>query len=188
MLDLARENARTAGAANVEFLKGNIEAIPLPDASVDVIISNCVINLSGDKGAVLREAFRVLKPGGRFAVSDVVVQGTLPVDVKRSMELWVGCVAGALQDDEFVALLRDAGFEQPSVEMTRTYDVEDARAFLANAGVDVDRVARDLAGRVGAAFVRATKPAAERPLAQAPLAVVSGADAGGACCGPSCCA
>ena len=189
MLELARENARRAGAANVEFLKGHIEAIPLPDASVDVIISNCVINLSGDKGAVLREAFRVLKPGGRFAVSDVVVQGTLPADVKRSMELWVGCVAGALEDEEFVALLRDAGFEQPSVEMTRTYDVEDARAFLVNAGVDVDRAARELAGRVGAAFVRATKPAAaRRPLGQAPFAVAAGTDPGAACCGPSCCA
>src|SRR5215203_3801225 len=123
MLALAEENRTKAGATNVEFLKGTIEAIPLPDASVDVIISNCVINLSGDKGRVLREAFRVLKPGGRFAVSDVVVQGTLPPEVKRSMELWVGCVAGALEEGEFLALLRDAGFEDASVEMTRTYDV-----------------------------------------------------------------
>ena len=159
MLALAEANRKKAGATNVEFLKGTIEAIPLPDASVDVIISNCVINLSGDKRRVLREAFRVLKPGGRFAVSDVVVQGTLPPEVKRSMELWVGCVAGALEEGEFLALLREAGFAEPSVEMTRTYNVDDARAFLVEAGVDVDRVARDLAGRVGAAFVRATKPA-----------------------------
>ncbi len=159
MLDLARRNAAEAGVANVEFLRGHIEAIPLPDNSVDVIISNCVINLSGDKPRVLREAFRVLKPGGRFAVSDVVVQGELPADVKRSMELWVGCVAGALQDVEFLALLRDAGFAHASVEMTRLYELDDARAFLANTGLDVDRIAAEVAGRVGAAFVRAAKPA-----------------------------
>ncbi len=159
MLDLARRNAAEAGVTNVEFLRGRIEAIPLPSNSVDVIISNCVINLSGDKGQVLREAFRVLKPGGRFAVSDVVVQGTLPPDVKRSMELWVGCVAGALEDVEFLALLRGAGFESPSIEMTRTYEFDDARAFLVNTGLDVDRVAAEVAGRVGAAFVRARKPA-----------------------------
>jgi ubiquinone/menaquinone biosynthesis C-methylase UbiE len=126
---------------------------------VDVIISNCVINLSGDKPKVLAEAFRVLKPGGRFAVSDVVVQGELPSDVKRSMELWVGCVAGALGDQEFVTLLEDAGFENASVEMTRTYSFEDARAFLVNTGLDADRIAHEVAGRVGAGFVRATKPA-----------------------------
>ena len=160
MLDLARRNAAEAGVTNVEFLRGRIEEIPLPSNSVDVIISNCVINLSGDKARVIREAFRVLKPGGRFAVSDVVVQGQLPADVKRSMELWVGCVAGALEDTEFVGLLRDAGFESPSVEMTRTYSADDARAFLANAGLDVDRIAAEVAGRVGAAFVRARKPAA----------------------------
>ncbi len=160
MLDLARRNARDAGVTNVEFLRGRIEEIPLPSNSVDVIISNCVINLSGDKARVIREAFRVLKPGGRFAVSDVVVRGELPSDVKRSMELWVGCVAGALQDQEFETLLRDAGFESPSVEMTRLYEVEDARAFLVNAGLDVDRVAAEVAGKVGAAFVRATKPTA----------------------------
>ncbi|HEX5438998.1 MAG TPA: arsenite methyltransferase [Gemmatimonadaceae bacterium] len=159
MLELARRNAAEAGVTNVEFLKGAIEAIPLPDASVDVIISNCVINLSGDKRRVLREAFRVLKPGGRFAVSDVVVQGELPSDVKRSMELWIGCVAGALQDTEFLALLHDAGFESGSIEMTRTYDAEDARAFLANAGLDADRAAAEVAGKVGAAFIRANKPA-----------------------------
>ncbi|HEY9428111.1 MAG TPA: arsenite methyltransferase [Gemmatimonadaceae bacterium] len=160
MLELARKNAAEAGVSNVEFLKGEIERIPLPDESVDVIISNCVINLSGDKRRVLAEAFRVLKPGGRFAVSDVVVQGELPADVKRSMELWVGCVAGALQDEEFIALLRVVGFEDASIEMTRVYDLEDARAFLVNTGLDVDRVAGEVAGKVGAAFVRARKPAA----------------------------
>ncbi len=158
MLALARRNAAEAGVANVEFLKGEIERIPLPDDSVDVIISNCVINLSGDKAAVLREAFRVLRPGGRFAVSDVVVQGELPDDVKRSMDLWVGCVAGALQDTEFLTLLRDAGFVNGHVEMTRLYDAQDARGFLGQTGLDVDRVAAEVAGRVGAAFVRATKP------------------------------
>jgi arsenite methyltransferase len=175
MLALARANAAKAGATNVEFLKGEIEQIPLPDSSVDVIISNCVINLSGDKRRVLAEAFRVLKPGGRFAVSDVVVRGTLAPDLRRSMELWVGCVAGALEEDEFKALLRDAGFVEPTIEMTRTYDVEDARAFLVNAGVDVDAAAQDLAGRVGAAFVRARKPAAETGRTAAP------------CCAPGCC-
>ena len=159
MLELARRNAQEAGITNVEFLRGQIENIPLPSNSVDVIISNCVINLSGDKRRVLEEAFRVLKPGGRFAVSDVVVQGELPPAVKRSMELWVGCVAGALSDEEFMALLREAGFEAPSVEFTRTYDVEDAKAFLVNTGLDVAKVAREVAGRVGAAFVRGTKPA-----------------------------
>jgi len=160
MLALARRNAEEAGVKNVEFLRGRIEDIPLPSNSVDVIISNCVINLSGDKAAVLREAFRVLKPGGRFAVSDVVVQGELPAEVKRSMELWVGCVAGALSDEEFISLLQDAGFEEPSVELTRTYDMDDARAFLVNTGLDAAQIAREVAGRVGAAFVRATKPAA----------------------------
>jgi arsenite methyltransferase len=158
MLTLAKRNAEEAGVTNVEFLKGQIEAIPLPADSVDVVISNCVVNLSGDKRAVLREAFRVLRPGGRFAISDVVVQGTLPDDVKRSMELWVGCVAGALGDEEFVSLLHDAGFVDASVEMTRTYTVDDARAFLTNTGFDADRIAAEVAGRVGAAFVRATKP------------------------------
>ena len=123
-----------------------------------MIISNCVVNLSGEKRRVIEEAFRVLKPGGRFAVSDVVVQGELPPDVKRSMELWVGCVAGALSDDEFVSLLEEAGFEKPTVEFTRVYDVADAHAFLVNTGVDADRIAHDVAGRIGAAFVRATKP------------------------------
>ena len=159
MLALARRNAQEAGVDNVEFLRGQIEAIPLPSNSVDVIISNCVVNLSGDKRRVIEEAFRVLKPGGRFAVSDVVVQGALPDDVKRSMELWVGCVAGALSDEEFLTLLGGAGFENPSVEFTRTYAIEDARAFLVNTGVDADRIAAEVAGRIGAAFVRATKPA-----------------------------
>lgn len=159
MLELARRNAAEAGVTNVVFLKGRIEEIPLPSESIDVIISNCVVNLSGDKRRVLREAFRVLRPGGRFAISDVVVQGRLPADVKRSMELWVGCVAGALGDEEFVTLLHEAGFEDANVEMTRTYDAESARAFLTHGGLDVDRIANEVAGRVGAAFVRARKPA-----------------------------
>ena len=158
MLALARRNAAEALITNVDFLRGRIEEIPLPSASVDVIISNCVVNLSGDKARVIEEAFRVLKPGGRFAVSDVVVRGTLPPEVKRSMELWVGCVAGALSDDEFVALLRAAGFVNPTVEFTRTYDAAEAADFLANLGDDAVRVAHEIAGRVGAASVRATKP------------------------------
>jgi arsenite methyltransferase len=162
MLELARRNAVEAGVTNVEFLSGRIEAIPLPNESIDIIISNCVINLSGDKRQVLAEAFRVLKPGGRFAVSDVIVKGTLPEDVRRNMELWVGCVAGALEEAEFIALLREAGFTEPSVEMTRVYELDDARAFLAEAGVDVERVAREVQGRVAAAFIRATKPIAKR--------------------------
>ena len=160
MLALARKNAAEAGVTNVEFLRGRIEEIPLPAESVDVIISNCVVNLSGDKQRVIEEAFRVLKPGGRFAVSDVVVQGELPLDVKRSMELWVGCVAGALSDEEFVRFLSQAGFEKPTIEFTRIYDMADAYGFLANTGVDATGIAREVAGRIGAAFVRATKPAA----------------------------
>jgi arsenite methyltransferase len=165
MLALARENQRKAGMTNVEFLRGQIEAVPLPDASVDVIISNCVINLSGDKRRVLAEAFRVLKPGGRFAVSDVVVRGEIPLVVKESMELWLGCIAGALREDEFVSLLQDVGFVDTSIEPTRVYDLEDARAFLASAGLDADAVGREVSGRVMSAFVRASKPAmlAERP-------------------------
>ena len=141
MLALARENQRKAGATNVEFLKGTIEAIPLPDNSVDVIISNCVINLSTDKDAVLREAFRVLKPGGRFAVSDVVVRGEVPADIRRSMELWVGCIAGALEESDYAARLRAAGFQDVEVEPWRVYKIEDARAFLTDSGLDVDRIA-----------------------------------------------
>ena len=159
MLALARENQRKAGATNVEFLKGDIEHTPLPDASVDVILSNCVINLSADKGKVLAEAFRVLKPGGRFAVSDVVVQGELPDAVRRNMELWIGCVAGALADTEFLRLLADAGFERASLEPTRVYSFDDAKAFLAESGLDADAIAQEVQGRVMSAFVRATKPA-----------------------------
>lgn len=158
MLALARENQRKAGLENVEFLKGEIEHIPLPDDSVDVIISNCVINLSGDKDQVLREAFRVLKPGGRFAVSDVVVHGEVPADIRRNVELWVGCVAGALQDSEYMDKLTKAGFEAIEIEPTRIYDVEDARQFLAGRGIDVDAIAPAVAGRFMSAFIRARKP------------------------------
>jgi arsenite methyltransferase len=159
MLALARRNAAQAGAENVEFLQGEIERIPLPDASVDVIISNCVINLSADKRQVLREAFRVLKPGGRFAVADVVVRGEVPAAMRRSIELWVGCVAGALEEREFEALLREVGFEDPTLEPTRMYEPEDARGFLEAAGLDVEAVSAAVAGRFMAAFVRARKPA-----------------------------
>jgi SAM-dependent methyltransferase len=169
MLALARENQRTAGATNVEFLKGTIENIPLPDSSVDVIISNCVINLSSDKDAVLREAFRVLKPGGRFAVSDVVVRGDVPADIRRSMELWVGCIAGALEETQYAAKLRAAGFADVEVEPWRVYKVDDARAFLTESGVDVDRLAPLVDERFASAFVRARKPEAK------------------SCCGPTCC-
>jgi SAM-dependent methyltransferase len=158
MLDLARENQRRAAVYNAEFLRGEIESIPLPDASVDVIISNCVINLSGDKPRVLAEAFRVLKPGGRFAVSDVVVRGEVPAEVKRSMELWIGCVAGALEESEFIRLLTEAGFEDSSIEPTRVYSAADAREFLSGAGLDADAVAPQIEGRFMGAFVRARKP------------------------------
>jgi arsenite methyltransferase len=158
MLALARENQRKAGVTNVEFLKGDIEHIPLPDASVDVIISNCVINLAADKRRVLAEAFRVLKPGGRFAVADVVVRGTLPPEVRHSMELWVGCVAGALEENEFTSLLGASGFTDVSIEPTRVYAFEDARTFLAQAHLDAEVLAREIGGRVMGAFVRATKP------------------------------
>ncbi len=158
MLELARRNQIAAGATNVEFLKGSIEKIPLPDASVDVIISNCVINLSGDKRTVLTEAFRVLKPGGRFAVSDVVTRGELPAAVKASMPLWTGCVAGALADDEFIGLLREAGFVDAAIEPTREYTADDARALLIDAGLDADTLAPMVEGRVYSGFVRARKP------------------------------
>jgi arsenite methyltransferase len=171
MLAVAEENKRKSGLTNVEFLKGEIEHIPLPDNSVDVIISNCVINLSADKDRVIHEAFRVLKPGGRFAVSDVVVRGDVPAEIRRSMELWVGCVAGALGDDEYVAKLAKAGFEQIGIETTREYTVDDARAFLASEGLDADALANQVEGRFISGFVRATKPTA----GAAP------------CCGPSCC-
>lgn len=160
MLELARENQREAGIENAEFLKGEIENIPLPDNSVEVVISNCVVNLSADKPRVLAEAFRVLKPGGRFAVSDVVVRGEVPAELRRSMELWVGCVAGALEETEFRTLLANVGFEEIDIEPTRVYQVEDARAFLEGAGLDVEAVTPELEGRIMSAFVRGRKPAA----------------------------
>ncbi|HEX3985526.1 MAG TPA: arsenite methyltransferase [Acidobacteriaceae bacterium] len=169
MLALARENQRQAGAANVEFLKGEIEHIPLPDNSVDVILSNCVINLSADKDRVLAEAFRVLKAGGRLAVSDVVVRGTVPAPVRQSMLLWVGCIAGAMEENEYLAKLEKAGFSEVSMEPTRIYSVEDARQFLTEAGVDVDAIAPQVHEKFLSAFIRATKPTAP-------------------CCGPGCCA
>ena len=158
MLALARENQRKAGVENVEFLKGEIENIPLPDNSVDVIISNCVINLSHDKSMVLREAFRVLKPGGRFAVSDVITRGEVPPEVRRSAELWVGCMAGALEEEQFLRMLRAAGFENPTIEPTRIYTTDDARIFAESAGLDVDRFAAAIDGKFMSGFVRATKP------------------------------
>ena len=170
MLALARENQQKAGATNVEFLKGAIEAIPLPDCSVDVVISNCVINLSTDKDRVLSEAFRVLKPGGRFAVSDVVVLGDVPPEVRRSMELWVGCIAGAMHDFEYVARLEAAGFAEIAVEPWRIYNPGDAAAVLNKAGITGDAIAA-AEGRFASAFVRATKPQELR-----------------GCCGPDCCA
>ena len=160
MLALAEENKRKSRLTNVDFLKGEIENIPLPDSSVDVIISNCVINLSGDKDRVLTEAFRVLKPGGRFAVSDVVVRGKVPAEIKKSIELWVGCVAGALSDHEYVEKLAKAGFERIDIEPTRVYDIGDARAFLSGRGINVEEFARALEGKFISAFVRASKPAA----------------------------
>jgi SAM-dependent methyltransferase len=169
MLALARENQRKAGVENVEFLKGEIEHIPLPNNSVDVIISNCVINLSPDKDGVLREAFRVLKPGGRLAVSDVVVRGNVPAEVRRSMELWVGCIAGALSDYDYVAKLTRAGFDSIDIEPTRVYSIADARQFLAGEGIDVDAIAAQVEGKFISAFIRAVKPDAKT------------------CCGPTCC-
>ena len=158
MLELARKNQAEAGLTNVEFLEGEIESIPLPDASVDVIISNCVINLSGDKDRVLAEAFRVLRPGGRFAVSDVVVRGPVPDAIRKSVELWVGCVAGALEESDYMARLGRAGFTDVGVEPTRIYDIGDAREFLSAEGIDADAAARQVQGRFMSAFVRATKP------------------------------
>jgi arsenite methyltransferase len=169
MLALARENQHKAGVENVEFLKGEIENIPLPDNSIDVIISNCVINLSADKDKVLREAFRVLKPGGRFAVSDVVVRGDVPEQVRRSMEMWVGCIAGALHDYEYIGKLAKAGFDAIDIEPTRVYSIEDARQFLTGEGIDVDAMASQVENKFMSAFIRAVKPA------KAP------------CCAPGCC-
>ncbi|HUF25690.1 MAG TPA: arsenite methyltransferase [Gemmatimonadaceae bacterium] len=183
MLALANENKRRAGVENVEFLRGQIESIPLPAETVDVIISNCVINLSGDKRRVLAEAFRVLKLGGRFAVSDIVVRGDTPPEVRRNMELWAGCVAGALEEQEFLSLLREVGFENPSIEPTRIYRAEDAAALLENTGLDVDTVASQIDGRFMSAFVRATKPAAAGVVAA--VGVADGEKA--SCCGPECC-
>ena len=160
MLALARENQRKAGLENVEFLKGEIEDIPLPDNSVDVIISNCVINLSADKSRAIAEAFRVLKLGGRFAVSDVVIRGELPTAIRRSMELWIGCVAGALTEAEYRQLLEEAGFTGIEIEPTRIYEFEDAKAFLSEAGLNSEVLAREVGGRVMGAFIRARKPGA----------------------------
>src|SRR6266478_5523370 len=171
MLALARENQKKVGVGNVEFLKGAIESIPLPENTVDVIISNCVINLSGDKDRVLAEAFRVLKPGGRLAVSDVVVRGEVPAEIRKSMELWVGCIAGALEEKEYQEKLARAGFESIEVEATRVYKAEEARDFLAAAGLDPDTVGPQINGKFISAFVRAVKPASKA-----------------GCCGPSCCA
>ena len=172
MLALANENKRKAGADNVEFLKGEIEHIPLPDNSVDVIISNCVINLSADKDRVLREAFRVLKPGGRLAVSDVVTRGEMLPEIRKSVLLWVGCIAGALEENEYRNKLASAGFEQVEVEPTRIYRVEDAREFLAREGVDVDALAPQVDGKFMSAFIRAVKPSSSKDKT---------------CCGPACC-
>src|SRR2546430_15222604 len=168
MLALARENQKKAGVENVEFLKGEIEHIPLPDNSVDVITSNCVINLSADKDRVLREAFRALKPGGRFAVSDVVTRGEMLPEIRRSVLLWVGCIAGALEENEYRSKLAAAGFEQIELEPTRIYRLEDAKEFLAGEGIDVEAIAPQVDGKFMSAFVRAVKP--------------------GSCCGPECCA
>ncbi|MEO7501377.1 MAG: arsenite methyltransferase [Gemmatimonadaceae bacterium] len=170
MLALANENKQKAGATNVEFLRGEIESIPLPDNSVDVIISNCVINLSADKQRVIEEAFRVLKPGGRFAVSDVVVRGEVPDEVKRNMELWVGCIAGALEENEYRGLLKAAGFSSIDIEPTRVYRLEDAEAFLAGSGVDSATMSSDIDGRFMSAFIRATKSVGAK-----------------SCCGSDCC-
>jgi 2-polyprenyl-3-methyl-5-hydroxy-6-metoxy-1,4-benzoquinol methylase len=157
MLALARENQKKSGLTNVEFLKGEIERIPLPDNSVDVIISNCVVNLAADKDRVLAEAFRVLKPGGRFAVSDVVVRGEVPPDIRKSVELWIGCLAGALEESEYLSKLERAGFSDISLEVTRIYRVDDARDMLAQAGIDADAIAPQVDGKFSSAFVRAAK-------------------------------
>jgi arsenite methyltransferase len=170
MLALAEQNKAKSGLKNVEFLKGEIENIPLPPATVDVVVSNCVINLSGDKDRVLREAFRVLKPGGRFAISDVVVRGEVPQRIRKSMELWVGCVAGALSETEYREKLAAAGFESVDIEATRVYDVNDAREFLCSSGIDADGIAAQVQDKFISAFVRAVKPLQDR-----------------SCCGPTCC-
>jgi arsenite methyltransferase len=186
MLALAEENKRKSGLTNVHFLKGEIEHIPLPDNSVDVIISNCVINLSADKDLVLREAFRVLKPGGRFAVSDVVVRGEVPDAIRRNMELWIGCVAGALTDSDYLAKLTSAGFEGAAIEVTRVYGVDDAKEFLSAQGADLQQLAKEVDGKFVSGFVRAVKPstakAAATVAAQGAAASSCGCAPGG-CCG-----
>jgi len=186
MLALAEENKRKSGLTNVHFLKGEIENIPLPANSVDVIISNCVINLSGDKDQVLKEAYRVLKPGGRLAVSDVVVRGEVPAALRRSMELWVGCVAGALSDQEYLAKLAAAGFENPDIEVTRVYTVEDAQDFLSSQTLDLQLLAQQVDGKFVSGFIRATKPGAPADNAQ-PTQPASASPAPKTCCAPSCC-
>jgi len=183
MLALANENKKKAGVDNVEFLKGEIEHIPLPDNSVDVVISNCVINLSSDKAAVLREAFRVLKPGGRFAVSDVVTRGEMLPEIRKNVLLWVGCIAGALEENEYRSKLAAAGFTAIDIEPTRIYKVEDAREFLCGQGLDVDAIAPQIDGKFFSAFVRATKPAA----ASAASATSAAPSSTKSSCGPDCC-
>ena len=183
MLALAEENKRKSGLTNVHFLKGEIENIPLPDNSVDVIISNCVINLSADKDQVLREAFRVLKPGGRFAVSDVVVRGEVPATLRRNVELWVGCVAGALSDTDYLAKLAAAGFEGAEIEVTRVYTVDDAKEFLAGQCADLQQIAQQVDGKFVSGFIRAVKPGGGQPQRRSSA---QGA-VGGACCSTGCC-
>jgi arsenite methyltransferase len=189
MLELALQNAERAGATNVEFLKGHIEAIPLPSNRVDVIISNCVINLSGDKRQALREAFRVLRPGGRFAVSDVIVREGLPAPVRENMALWTGCVAGALEEQEFLDLLTEVGFEQPSIEPTRVYSRDDAESLLQGTGLDL-ALAAEVEGKIMSGFVRATKPGSPAPRELVTVSAASGETEGARACGcdDGCCA
>jgi arsenite methyltransferase len=175
MLGLARENQRKAGVENVEFLKGEIENIPLPGNAVDVVISNCVINLAADKNCVLQEAFRVLRPGGRLAVSDVVVRGSVPAEIRKNVELWIGCIAGAMDESEYRTKLAAAGFEAIEIEPTRIYKIEDARQFLAGKGLDVEAIAPQVENKFASAFIRARKPALKKGIADS------------ACCGPACC-
>jgi arsenite methyltransferase len=186
MLALAEENKRKSGLSNVHFLKGEIENVPLPDNSVDVIISNCVINLSADKDRVLKEAFRVLKPGGRFAVSDVVVRGEVPGVLRKNMELWVGCVAGALSDQDYLAKLAAAGFEAAEIEVTRVYTVEDAEEFLAGQGAELQQLAKQVDGRFVSGFIRAVKPGAHPSTGTASATATRQSEAP-ACCAPKCC-
>lgn len=186
MLALAQENKCKSGLSNVHFLKGEIEHIPLPANSVDVIISNCVINLSADKDRVLREAFRVLKPGGRFAVSDVVVRGEMPETIRRNMELWIGCVAGALRDADYIAKLRAVGFEDAAIEVTRVYTAEDAAEFLAGQSTQLQQLAREVDGRFVSGFVRARKPLAAGNASEA-VAPAAAPGVTGCGCGPRCC-